>query len=57
MAHTPGFSALQLQRQLGFHRYETAWAMLQKLRRAMVRPEKLLEPGAGPLPLTPNSVE
>ena len=38
--HTPGFSALQLQRQLGLARIETAWAMLQKLRRAMVRPER-----------------
>lgn len=38
--HTPGFSALQLQRQLGLKRYETAWTMLQKLRRAMVRPER-----------------
>jgi Transposase zinc-ribbon domain/ISXO2-like transposase domain len=37
---TPGFSALQLQRQLGIRRYETAWAMLQKLRCAMVRPEQ-----------------
>jgi hypothetical protein len=37
---TPGFSALQLQRQLGLRRYETAWAMLQKLRRAMARPER-----------------
>lgn len=37
---TPGFSALQLQRQLGIHRYETAWAMLHKLRRAMVRPDR-----------------
>ena len=37
--HTPGFSALQLQRQLGLSRYETAWVMLQKLRRAMVRPD------------------
>ena len=37
---TPGFSALQLQRQLGIGRYETAWAMLQKLRRAMVRPDR-----------------
>jgi hypothetical protein len=36
----PGFSALQLQRQLGLARYETAWTMLQKLRRAMVRPER-----------------
>lgn len=24
--HTPGFSAVQLQRQLGLGRYETAWA-------------------------------
>ena len=31
-----GFSALLLQRQLGFPRYETAWLMLHKLRRAMV---------------------
>src|SRR6266851_7859344 len=37
---TPGFSALQLQRQLGIRRYETTWAMLQKLRRAMVRPDR-----------------
>ena len=35
--HTPGLSALQLQRQLGIGRYETAWVMLHKLRRAMVR--------------------
>ncbi len=38
--HTPGFSAVQLQRQLGLARYETAWTMLHKLRRAMVRPER-----------------
>jgi transposase-like protein len=38
--HTPGFSAWQLQRQLGLGRYETAWTMLQKLRRAMIRPER-----------------
>jgi ribosomal protein L37AE/L43A len=36
--HTPGLSALQLQRQLGIGRYETAWTILHKLRRAMVRP-------------------
>jgi transposase-like protein len=36
--HTPGFSALQLQRELGLSRYETAFVMLQKLRRAMLRP-------------------
>ena len=35
---TPGLSALQLQRQLGIRRYETAWTMLHKLRAAMVRP-------------------
>jgi transposase-like protein len=37
--HHPGISAKQLQRQLGI-RYETAWLMLQKLRRAMVAPER-----------------
>jgi transposase-like protein len=37
---TPGISALQLQRQLGLRRYETAWMMLHKLRRAMVNPER-----------------
>lgn len=31
-----GVSALLLQRQLGLARYETAWMMLHKLRRAMV---------------------
>lgn len=38
--HTPGISAKQLQRQLGLSRYATAWLMLQKLRRAMVAPER-----------------
>lgn len=38
--HTPGISATQLQRQLGTSRYETAWLILQKLRRAMVAPER-----------------
>lgn len=33
-----GVSALGLQRSLGLGSYETAWAMLHKLRRAMVRP-------------------
>ena len=33
---TRGVSALLLQRQLGLRRYETAWLMLHKLRRAMV---------------------
>jgi transposase-like protein len=33
-----GVSALGLQRVLGFGSYKTAWAMLHKLRRAMVRP-------------------
>jgi transposase-like protein len=37
---TPGLSAVQLQRQLGISRYETAWMMLHKLRRAMVNPER-----------------
>ena len=38
--HTPGISALQLKRQLGLRRYETAWTMLQKLRRGMRRPDR-----------------
>jgi len=37
---TPGISATQLQRQLGLRRYETAWVMLQKLRRATRRPDR-----------------
>ena len=38
--HHPGISAKQLQRQLGLSRYETACLILQKLRRAMVAPER-----------------
>lgn len=38
--HTPGFSALQFQRQLGIRTYETAFQMLHKLRAAMVRPDR-----------------
>ncbi len=38
--HGPGMSALQLQRQLGISRYETAWTVLHKLRRAMVAHER-----------------
>jgi transposase-like protein len=38
--HTPGFSALQFQRQLGIKTYETAFQMLHKLRAAMVRPDR-----------------
>ena len=34
----PGVSALGLQRVLGLGSYRSAWAMLHKLRRAMVRP-------------------
>ena len=37
--HHPGISAKQLSRHLGL-RYETAWLILQKLRRAMVAPER-----------------
>lgn len=35
-----GVSALGLQRALGLGSYQTAWAMLHKLRRAMVRPDR-----------------
>ncbi|MGH8614620.1 MAG: IS1595 family transposase [Gammaproteobacteria bacterium] len=37
---TRGISALLLQRQLALRRYETAWMMLHKLRRAMVNPAR-----------------
>ena len=40
-----GVSALGLQRVLGFGSYETAWAWLHKLRRAMVRPDRELLAG------------
>jgi len=43
--HHPGISAKQLQRQLALSRYETAWLILQKLRRAMVAPERELLKG------------
>lgn len=35
-----GISAVSLQRQLGLSRYETAWMMLHKLRKAMVNAER-----------------
>lgn len=37
---TPGLSAVQLHRQLGVGCYETAWTMLHRLRRAMLRPRR-----------------
>src|ERR1700674_1124967 len=39
-SQTPGMSAVQLQRQLGLSRYETAFQILHKLRAGMVRPTK-----------------
>ena len=39
-AQKNGVSALGLKRVLGFGSYETAWAWLHKLRRAMVRPDR-----------------
>jgi len=44
-----GVSALLLQRQLGLRRYETAWMMLHKFRRAMVNVAR--EPLRGELEL------
>ena len=39
-SQTPGVSAVQLQRQLGLSRYETAFQLLHKLRAGMVRPDR-----------------
>ena len=46
-AQKNGVSALGLQRTFGFGSYETAWAWMHKLRRAMVRPERELLGGEG----------
>jgi transposase-like protein len=35
-----GISAMELQRQMGFGSYETAWTWLHKIRKAMVRPDR-----------------
>src|SRR5919204_4077497 len=35
-----GIAATELQRQLGFGSYQTAWSWLHKLRKAMVRPDR-----------------
>jgi hypothetical protein len=35
-----GISAMELQRQMGFGSYGTAWTWLHKLRKAMVRPDR-----------------
>ena len=37
---TTGISARQLCKQLGLRRYETAWMLLQKIRLAMVNPDR-----------------
>lgn len=46
-AQKNGVSALGLQRVLGFGSYQTAWAWMHKLRRAMVRPDRELLGGPG----------
>jgi transposase-like protein len=35
-----GISALELQRQMGFGSYQTAWSWLHKIRKAMVQPDR-----------------
>jgi transposase-like protein len=35
-----GIAATELQRQMGFGSYQTAWSWLHKIRKAMVRPER-----------------
>ena len=39
-SHSSGMSALQLQAQLGLGSYKMAWLLLQKLRRAMINPDR-----------------
>ena len=42
-----GISAKELQRQMGFRCYQTAWTWLHKIRRAMIRPDR--KPLDGPV--------
>ncbi len=35
-----GISAMELQRQMGFGSYQTAWTWLHKIRKAMIRPDR-----------------
>ena len=35
-----GISAMELERQMGFGSYQTAWSWLHKIRKAMVRPDR-----------------
>ncbi len=46
-AQKNGVSALGLKRELGFGSYQTAWAWMHKLRRAMVRPGRDMIGGPG----------
>lgn len=41
-SHSNGISAEQAQAQLGIASYKTAWLLLQKLRRAMVSPDRVM---------------
>jgi hypothetical protein len=52
--HRNGISARQLWLQLGLGSYKTAWLLLQKLRRAMVDPER--EPLAGLVEVDETSI-
>lgn len=38
--HTPGMSAVQLQRQLGVSKIDTAWFLLHRLRQGMINAER-----------------
>jgi transposase-like protein len=39
--HTPGISARQIQRQIGISSYESAWYLLQRLRKGMVNDSRM----------------
>jgi hypothetical protein len=53
--HHAGISAVQLKRRLGIARYDTAWLILHKLRRAMVAPERQPGPSRSTTPTSAAS--
>jgi hypothetical protein len=55
--HSNGISALQLQRQLAFGSYKTAWLICAKLRRSMLAPGRSLLAGLVEVAFRPFAVD